>query len=139
MKFQVQAHVTYKTRYHIIWIPKRRRPVLVPGVREYFEKVMDTYLFDRYSDVHCLERNVQVDHVHVLLDIPPKYSVSKIVGEIKANTSKEMRKKFAYLKLKEEMWSVGYFVTTVGINEKIIMNYIQNQKKQDKGQAQLAL
>ena len=139
MKFQVQAHVTYKTRYHVIWIPKRRRPVLVPGVKEYFEKVMDSYLSDRYSDVYVLERNVQVDHVHILLDIPPKYSVSKIVGDIKANTSKEMRKKFDYLKHWEALWSVGYFVTTVGVNEKIIRNYIHNQEKQDKGQAQLAL
>ena len=91
------------------------------------------------TQVHVLERKVLEDHVHALLEIPPKYSVSKIIGDIKANSSKEMRKKFDYLKQQNEMWSVGYFVSTVGTNEKIIQNYIQNQEKQDKGQAQLAL
>lgn len=139
MKFRVQAHVTYKTRYHIIWIPKCRREVLVTGVKEYLEKVMDTYIADRYPDVLILERNVLVDHLHLLVEIPPKYSVSKVVGDIKANTAREMRKKFGYLTKYPEMWSVGYFVSTVGMNEATIKNYIQKQEKQDKGQAQLAL
>lgn len=139
MKFHVQAHVTYKTRYHIVWIPKYRRKTLVKGVREYLEKVMDTYLSDRYPDVILIERSVQEDHIHVLIQIPPKYSVSKIVGDIKANTSRLMRKQFAYLARADEMWSIGYFVSTVGTNEKMIKNYIQNQEKQDKGRSEIVL
>lgn len=86
MKFHVQDHVTYKTRYHIVWIPKYRRKTLVSGVREYLEKVMDTYIEDRYLDVITIERSVQEDHIYILLETPPKYSVSKVVGDIKANT-----------------------------------------------------
>jgi putative transposase len=139
MKFRTQAHVTYKTRYHVIWIPKYRRATLVAGVREYFEKVMDTYLGNRYPDVHVLERSVQPDHVHCLLEIPPKYSVSKIVGDIKANTSRELRKQFAYLTHVDETWSIGYFVSTVGLNESMVKDYIKNQEKQDTGRAELVL
>ena len=139
MKFNVQAHVTYKTRYHIVWIPKYRRKILVSGVSEYLEKVMDTYLADRYPDVILIERSVQEDHIHVLIEIPPKYSVSKIVGDVKANTSRLMRKKFEYLARADEMWSIGYFVSTVGTNEKMIKNYIQNQEKQDKGRSEIVL
>lgn len=108
-------------------------------MREYLIKVMDSRIAERYPDVHVLERNILEDHIHALLEIPPKYSVSAIIGDIKSYSSKEMRKNFDYLKQQKEMWSVGYFVTTVGINEKIIRNYIQNQEKQDRGQAQLAL
>ena len=139
MKFHVQAHVTYKTRYHVVWIPKFRREVLVSGVKEYFEKVMDSYLSDRYPDVLVLERSVQVDHVHALLEIPPKYSVSKIVGDVKANTSRIMRKQFPYLRHTPEMWSIGYFVSTVGANEQIVKRYIQNQEQQDKGRSEIVL
>ena len=139
MKFHVQAHVTYKTRYHVVWIPKYRRKTLVKGVREYLEKVMDTYLTDRYPDVILIERSVQDDHIHILLEIPPKYSVSRIVGDIKANTSRLMRKHFDYLSRANEMWSIGYFVSTVGTNEKMIKNYIRNQEEQDKGRSEIVL
>jgi putative transposase len=139
MKFKVQAHVTYKCRYHIIWIPKYRRKTLVAGVDKYFEKVMDTVISERYPDVVVLERSIQADHLHLLLEIPPKYSVSTIVGNIKSNTARMMRKKFEYLARSSEMWSVGYFVSTVGTNETMIKDYIQNQEEQDTGRAELVL
>ena len=137
MKFHHQAHVVYTTQYHIVWIPKFRRKVLIPGVKQYFEKVMDSYLIDRYPDVLLLKRSVQPDHIHLLLEIPPKYSVSQIVGAIKANTSRVMRKKFPYLANSREMWSIGFFVSTVGLNAQLIRKYIENQETQDKGQAEL--
>jgi putative transposase len=138
MNFRMQAHVTYKTRYHIVWIPKYRKKILVSGVDHYFEEVMDTYIYERYPDVIVHERSVQPDHVHCLLEIPPKYSISRVIGDIKANTSREMRKHFDYLRKRDEMWSVGYFVSTVGLNESMIRYYIQNQEQQDKGRAELA-
>ena len=139
MKFSVQAHVTYRTRYHIVWIPKYRRKILVNGVGKYFEKIMRSYLVDRYPDVVVLECSVQSDHVHLMFEIPPKYSVSKIVGDIKSNTARLMRKKFEYLGNKNNVWSVGYFVSTVGMNEKVVREYIVKQEEQDKGRAELAL
>ena len=139
MKFKTQSHCVYKTRYHIIWIPKYRRKILIEGVSGYLEKTMKGYLSERYPDVHILEQSVQPDHVHLLLEIPPKYSVGTLVGNIKSNTARMMRKKFEYLSRSVQVWSVGYFVSTVGTNENIDKLYIQNQEEQDKGQAELVL
>ena len=100
---------------------------------------MDTVISERYPDVVVLERNILPDHVHLFIEIPPKYSVSKIVGDIKANSARMMRKKFEYLARSNEMWSVGYFVSTVGTNEEIIRKYIQNQEKQDTGRSEIVL
>jgi len=128
--------VGYQTLFHIVWIPKRRYKVLKKGIKEYLEKVMDTYLKGRYPDVHMHERNIQLDHVHVLLEIPPKYAVSKVVQDVKSNTSKEMRKRFEYLRRGSgAMWGVGYFVSTVGKNESMIRRYIKHQHREEKGHA----
>lgn len=139
MKYRTQAHATYKTLYHIVWIPKRRRKVLVAGVSTYLEKVMDSFNSDRYPDVLILERSVQVDHIHLLAEIPPKYAVSKWIGDVKAHTSRIIRKEFDYLRQYDELWSIGYFVSTVGLNQKIIEHYIQNQEKQDAGRDERTL
>lgn len=139
MRLKSQVHVTYHTRYHLVWIPKYRRKTLVSGVREYFREVMKTYLAGRYPDVATLECSVQPDHVHLLLEIPPKYAVSKVVGDIKANTAREMRKEFQYSARSNEMWSVGYFVSTVGANEQVIRDNIEMQEKQDTGRAERVL
>jgi putative transposase len=112
---------------------------LVQGVKQYFEKVMDSFLFDRYPDIIVNERSVQDDHVHIMIEIPPKYAVSKIVGEIKAHTAKKLRKHFEYMHRADEVWSIGYFVSTIGINEQVIRAYIQNQETQDTGRAELVL
>ena len=134
MKVKKQAHVAYQTLYHVVWIPKRRYKVLKRGIKEYFERVMDSYLVDRYPDVHVHERNIQRDHVHILMEIPPKYAVSRIVQGIKADTSRKMRKKFEYLRRgRGAMWGVGYFVSTVGKNEKMIRRYIEHQQEEEKG------
>ena len=136
MKIKKQAHTAYQVAYHIVWIPKKRYKVLVKGVDRYLEKVMDSYLIDRYPDVHIHERNIQLDHVHILIEIAPKYAVSKVVQDIKSNTSRVMRKRYEYLRRgNKAMWGVGYFVSTVGKNEKIIKKYIQNQEKEEKGHA----
>ncbi len=134
MKIKVQAHVTYWAQYHAVWIPKRRKKVLVPGVKEYLEKVLYTSLEERYSDVYITEQNIQLDHVHLLIEIPPKYSVSSVIGYLKSTSARLLRKKFEYLKKGDSLWSIGYFVTTVGVNESVIKKYILYQQKQDSGQ-----
>jgi putative transposase len=136
VKTLVQSHTAYQLLYHIVWIPKYRRKLLVEGVDKYLEEVMRTYLLERYPDVVIEELSIQVDHLHTMLIIPTKYSVSKVVGDIKSNTSKELRKKFDYLRRvsKDGMWSTGYFVSSVGLDEQRIRRYIQYQEEQDKGQ-----
>ena len=138
MQTRVQAHTVYQLGYHIVFIPKYRRKVLVDGVDEYAEDVMKSYLADKYPDVQVEEMNIRIDHVHLLLIIPPKYAISTVVGDLKANSSKELRKKFEYLKRNENLWSIGFYVSAVGINEEKIRNYIKYQEQQDKGQALLA-
>ena len=139
MKYRAQAHVVYETKYHIVWIPKYRRKILVGGVGKYFEKVMRNYLEEKYPDVYVEELSVQVDHVHMMVVIPPKYAVSSIVGGIKSKTSLRMKKEFGFMGSSKQVWSIGYFVSTVGMNETVIRKYIQNQEDQDKGRAKLAL
>ena len=139
MKFLSQAHSIYKCRYHIIWIPKYRRKVLVTGVDKYLEKVIRSYLSENYPDVIIRQCSIQPDHIHALWEIPPKYSVAKVIGDVKANSARLMRQNFEYLRRCRNFWSVGYFVSTVGTNETIITDYIRNQERQDKGRASLVL
>lgn len=137
MEVKVQAHVAYQTRYHVVWIPKYRRKVLIEGVKEYLEKTIQTTVIDRYPDVYVIELNVQKDHVHALLEIPPKHSVSSVVGYIKGATSRNMRMHFEYLRRATGLWSDGFYVSTVGYDEKRIRDYIRYQEKQSSGQALL--
>jgi len=139
MDARVQSHVVYKLNYHIVWIPKYRRKVLIPGVDRYFERVLRSYIVEQLPDVVLEKIGIQVDHVHILVVIPPKYAISQIVQKLKANTAKELRRKFEYLRRAESLWSIGYFVSSVGVDEARIRKYIEYQDKQDKGQAQLAL
>jgi len=89
--------------------------------------------------VAILERSVLVDHLHMLVEMPPKYAVSKWVGDVKANTSRILRKEFDYLRKYDALWSIGYFVSTVGLNQQIIEKYIQNQEQQDSGRDERTL
>ena len=95
------------------------------------------------SGVELVEQNIQVDHIHSVMIIPPKYAVSAVVGTLKGRTASLLRKKFEWLgKVYWEeklVWSPGYFVSTIGMNEKVILNYVRWQGSQDSGQAKLDL
>jgi putative transposase len=96
-----------------------------------------------YPEIDIKEINHDRDHIHMLVSIAPKLGVGKVVGIIKSNTTKEMKRKFDFLKQvywgTSSIWSKGYFVSTVGINESIIRSYIEMQGAQDSGQAKLEL
>ncbi len=87
--------------------------------------------------------NIQPDHIHRVMIIPPKYAVSMVVGKIKGMTSSQVRKKFGWMKLRYSrenvVWSEGYFVSTVGVEEAQILKYVEYQGRQDSGQAKLEL
>ena len=92
--------------------------------------------------VEIIEQNIQVDHIHTIFIIPPKYAVSDVIGEIKAKTAGILRKKFAWLdkvywKERKIVWSPGFFVATIGLDENKIINYVQWQQRQDSGQMKL--
>ena len=142
METRLSGHGVYRTEYHIIWIPKYRRRILNPGVKEYISKIFPKVLRGM-PGVEILEQNIQVDHIHLLMVIPPKYAVSEVIGQMKQYTASRLRKKFAWLEKvywKEQVvWSPGYFVSTVGLDEKQITVYVKWQSHQDSGQAKLAL
>lgn len=128
--------------YHIVWIPRYRYEVLVKGVDKYLLKKMDE-IRKIYPEIEYVQRNIQPDHVHLVLSFPPKYSIAKVVQIIKSNTGKAMWEKFDFLRQRYYgrggIWSAGYFVSTVGLDEKLIKKYIRHQEKEDLGQAKLAL
>ena len=98
---------------------------------------------EHYPEIEILEIEHDVDHVHMLVSIPPKMNVGRVVGILKANTSRRLKEKFSFLKDvywgTDGIWSDGYFVSTIGINKQIIQKYIQLQGEEDSGQAQLVL
>ena len=142
METRFSGHGAYRTEYHVVWIPKYRRRVLNPGVSGYISKLFPKLLMEM-PGVEILETNIQRDHIHAIMIIPPKYAVSDVIGRIKGRSASILRKKFAWLGKvywKENIvWSPGYFVSTIGIDEKQIMRYVQWQGRQDSGQAKLDL
>ena len=132
--------MVYYTRYHIVVSTKYRRKVLKAGIGKYIQRKIKQ-ISSFHPEIEILEVDTDIDHIHVLASIPPKFSVSQIVGMIKANTGGAMRKKFPFLDKVywgvEGIWSTGYFVSTIGINESTIRKYIQMQGKEDSGQAKL--
>jgi putative transposase len=140
MKLYKSAHSIYKTQYHIVWITRYRRKILVTGVNSYLEiKLQEITKY--YPDWGYLEIGIKPDHVHLYMVIPPKYAVSKTVEVIKKNTSRSLSRKFTFLQKvywdQKGIWGRGYFVSTVGINEEVIRKYVQSQAEEETGQAQL--
>ncbi|MGB3400796.1 MAG: IS200/IS605 family transposase [Candidatus Deferrimicrobiaceae bacterium] len=142
MEIRKQAHCAYRCMYHIVWIPRYRYNVLVDGVDEYLKIKMDE-VRKMYPEIEYLERNIQSDHVHIVISFPPKYSIAKVVQIIKQNTGRALYEKFEFIRKRYwgrgGIWSVGYFVSTVGLDEKTILEYIKHQEREDLGQAKLAL
>ena len=140
MQYRKQAHAVYYTRYHIVLCARYRRNI--------FRKSMGTYLMKAcrgitrvYPEIAIKEANCDEDHIHLLMVIPPKMAISWVVNVLKSNTARLMRKKYPFLKKlyprKAGMWSVGYFVSTVGVDEDAIAKYIRYQGNEDQGQAKL--
>ena len=142
MENRLSGHTVYRTEYHVVWIPKYRRKILNAGVKKYLEKLWPKIL-NGMPGVEMVEENIQGDHIHMIMIIPPKYSVSDVIGQLKGQSSSRLRKKFQWLERvywKENIvWSPGYFVSTVGLNEEQIIKYVKWQESQDSGQAELVL
>ena len=142
MKLRKQSHTVYKTQYHIVFVTKYRRKILTKGVESWL-KIRLQEIRKYKPDLEYIEIGMDKDHVHLHMIIPPKYSVSGIVSQIKSNISREMKEKFGFLAKvywgTDSVWSTGFFVSTVGIDETVIRNYVKMQGQEDSGQAQLEL
>jgi len=142
MRFRKSSHSIYRTEYHLVWIPRYRRKIFVKGVKQYAEKILAT-IPDLAPDIEVIKLNVQEDHVHLVIVIPPRFAVANVVSFIKTSSAKTLRAKFPFLDKiyiqQEGLWSTGYCVSSVGLNEKEILRYVQYQEKEDKGQLQINL
>jgi putative transposase len=142
VEIRFSGHTAYRTEYHVVWIPKYRHRILNPGVKAYLLKMLPKVL-DTIQGCEIIKINIQVDHIHVIMIIPPKYAVSTVIGKIKGTTSSQLRKRFAWLKKRywgeNIVWSPGYFVSTIGIDEEKVIRYVEWQGRQDSGQAKLEL
>ncbi len=138
--YRRQTHAVYHTRYHIVFTTKFRRKLIKGGMGRYLCYLVKS-LERQHPEIQIIESNTDEDHIHILVSIAPKISVADVVKIIKANTARMMKKKFPFITSgywhNDMMWSIGYFVSTVGINETVIQKYIEMQGKEDSGQAEL--
>ena len=140
MKLIQSGHSVYHTEYHIVFCTKYRLKTLSPGFAKYTEKIL-LNIAEKIQGVATKEINVMPEHVHIVIIIPPKYAVAKVVEILKSRSTKVMREKFEWLDKPyygtTSLWSPGYCATTVGINEDVIRRYVKYQQRQDNGQAKL--
>src|SRR5210317_95497 len=131
------AHSVYSLQYHVVWGSKYRRRILKPGVCTYLQKVLPK-LLRSMPGVTIDAIGFDQDHLHMVMVIPPKYSISSVMGKLKSRSASEMRKSFPWLAKvywKENLvWSPGYFVSSVGIDENTIKQYVELQGQRDSGQ-----
>ena len=134
------SHSTWSCKYHVVFAPKYRRKVFYDEKRLEIGAILRELC--RWKGINILEAEVCVDHVHMLLEIPPKMSVSAFVGYLKGKSSLMIFDRHANLKYKygnRHFWARGYFVDTVGRNKKAIKAYIQNQLEEDKMSDQISI
>jgi putative transposase len=136
------THAVFACDYHLVWPTKYRRKILDASVQGYITEVLRG-LPDHRPDLIVKEVNTDEDHIHILISIPPSVTVGSVVGLIKSNTAKSLNNRYPHLRKvywgTRSIWSAGYFVSTVGINEQVIRRYIENQGKDDAGQNNLRL
>ena len=136
------AHSVYHLQYHVVWVCKYRRRILNPGVTAYIRRIMPK-LLRSMPGVMIESIGFDRDHLHMMMVIPPKYSIAAVMGQLKSQSASQLRGKFAWLQKvywKENIvWSSGYFVSSVGIDEQTIKRYVEAQGHQDSGQLRMEL
>jgi putative transposase len=138
-RYESLNHTKWECKYHVVWIPKCRRKVLYGQLRKELGPVLRKLALHKESEV--VEGKLKVDHVHMVLSIPPKYSVSQVVGYVKgksaiwvARTSGRNRNFVG-----QHFWARGYYVSTVGLNEEAIREYVRSQEEADEKLDQLRM
>ena len=126
------AHTKWMCKYHIVFTPKYRRKAIYAQYRKDLQEYIKTLC--KYKGVEIIEGHMMIDHVHLLVTIPPRISVSSFMGYLKGKSALMMFDKHANLKYKygnRHFWSEGYYVSTVGLNEETIKKYIREQDRKD--------
>ena len=134
------SHSVWECKYHIIWIPKCRKKILYGQVAKYLGEIFHELAQHRESRI--VEGHLCPDHVHMLIEIPPKYSVSQVVGYIKGKSAISIARNYMGRQKNfsgQSFWARGYYVSTVGRNENAIRQYIREQEVADKRLDQLEM
>jgi putative transposase len=133
-KYKKISHVIYYHVYHIVWTPKYRYRVLVGPIKEFVEETIRTLCI--WKSIEILELNIQSDHIHIVVFVEPKLSISDMMGIIKGKTAIKLFKSYPGLKKKpywgNHFWSRGYCSSTVGLDEDQIRKYVKYQEEQEK-------
>ena len=134
------AHTKWMCKYHIVFTPKYRRKIIYNQIRKDTGEIMQELC--KYKGVEIIEGHMMPDHVHMLLSIPPKYSVSSVMGYLKGKSALMIFERHANLKYKygnRHFWCEGYYVSTVGLNEETIKKYIAEQEQRDQAVDRLSV
>ena len=126
------SHTRWNCKYHIVFIPKYRRKEIYGKIRTDIGQILRQLCV--YKDVEIIEAHAMSDHIHMMIRIPPKISVSSFMGYLKGTSSLMIFERHANLKYKygnRNFWAKGYFVSTVGLNDEVVKEYIRNQEKED--------
>lgn len=127
-KYKSNNNVVYSCKYHVVWCLKYRRKILVDQIEERLKELLVSYATELSVDI--LEMEIMPDHVHLLLEVDPRFGIHKAVKSLKGYTSKILREEFPYLKTKlPTLWTNSYFVSSVGgASLEDVKQYIENQK-----------
>ena len=142
MEYVKTAHSVYHLQYHVVWVCKYRRRILNPGVCGYIRKLLPK-LLRSMPGMELKSIGFDKDHVHMVMSIPPKYSISTAMGKLKSQSASQLRKAFPWLAKvywdEKIVWSPGYFVSSIGVDEETVKKYVEHQGLQDSGQLHLKL
>ena len=130
---QSLRHTVWECKYHVVWVPKYRRKVLYGQIRQYLGEVFRELAGHRESKV--IEGHLRPDHVHMLVSIPPKYSVAQVVGYVKGKSAIYVARNYLARKSNftgQSFWARGYYVSTVGKDEETVRKYIEKQEEDDR-------
>lgn len=140
-RFQIVSHLLWHCQYHIVWSPKCRFRILKGNIGKEVQRQI--WILSQQLKIQIVELNVQLDHVHLLVKIPPKLSVSEVIGHLKGRTAIRLFSKFPYLRKYKlwgnHFWTKGYCVGTVGVNAEMIRKYVKYQEKHELDDKQLSL
>ena len=132
-RFRKLSHTIWHCQYHIVWVPKYRFRMLSGKVGEEVERCIRAFCEQQAAEI--VELNIQVDHVHLLVLVPPKVSISEFVGTIKGRTAIRVFNKFRHLKHKpywgNHFWARGYCLDTVGLDAEKIQKYVKYQQEKE--------
>lgn len=139
-EYQSLSHTRWDCKYHIVFIPKYRKKLIYGALRKHFGEIFRELAKQRECSV--VEGHLMIDHVHMCLSVPPKYSVSNVVGFMKGKSAISIARHFGGRQRNftgEVFWARGYFVSTVGLDEEMVRAYIRNQEQEDERYDQMKL